>query len=214
MTIEDRVSRTQYQFALEAIDPTQLEHWAPRLIERLRALPQLADVASDQQNQGLAAFVTIDRDSASRLGVTTAAIDNALYNAFGQRLVSTIFTQSNLYRVVLEVRPEDQFGPQALERVYVPGAGGAQVPLSAVARIDERPTPLAINRIGQFPAVTVSFNLAGGVSLGEAVAAIEAAGRELGLPLSLQARFQGAARAFQDSLSNTLWLLLAAVVTI
>ena len=213
LTIEDRVSRTQYQFALEAIDPAQLEQWAPRLIERLRALPQLADVASDQQNQGLAAFVTIDRDSASRLGVTTTAIDNALYNAFGQRLVSTIFTQSNLYRVVLEVRPEDQLGPQALERVYVPGAGGAQVPLAAVAHIDERPTPLAINRIGQFPAVTVSFNLGGGASLGEAVAMIQATGRDLGLPLSLQTRFQGAARAFQDSLSNTLWLLLAAVVT-
>ncbi len=213
LTIEDRVSRNQYQFTLEAVVPEELEHWAPRLVERLRMLPMLADVASDQQNQGLAAYVTIDRDSAARLGVTTAAIDNALYNAFGQRLVSTIFTQSNLYRVVLEVRPEDQNGLRALERIYVPGAGDAQVPLLAVARIDERPTALSINRIGQFPAVTVSFNLAPGASLGEAVVAIQAAERELGLPVSLQTRFQGAARAFQDSLSNTLWLMLAAVVT-
>ncbi|HOB62165.1 MAG TPA: MdtB/MuxB family multidrug efflux RND transporter permease subunit [Candidatus Competibacteraceae bacterium] len=213
LTIEDKVSRTQYQFSLEAIDAADLDHWAPLLVERLRQLPQLADVASDQQNRGLAAYVTIDRDSASRLGVTTAAIDNALYNAFGQRLVSTIFTQSNLYRVVLEVRPEDQRGPQALQRIYVPGANGAQVPLTAVARIDERLTPLALNRIGQFPAVTISFNLAPGAALGEAVAAIQATEDALGMPVSVQTHFQGAARAFQDSLANTLWLLLAAVIT-
>ena len=213
LTIEDRVSRTQYQFTVEDPNPTELALWAPRLVERLAQLPQLADVASDQQNQGLQAYVQIDRDTAGRLGITPAAIDNALYNAFGQRLVSTIFTQSNQYRVVLEVKPDFQRGPAALDRLYVASAAGEQVPLGAIARVIERNTPLAINHLGQFPAATISFNLAPGASLGDAVAAIEAAEQQLGLPTSVQTNFQGAALAFRASLSNTLLLILAAVVT-
>jgi multidrug efflux pump len=217
LTIEDRVSRTQYQFTVEDADPLELATWVPRLVDRLRQLPQLADVASDQQEQGLQAYVEIDRDSAARLGVTTAAIDNALYNAFGQRLVSTIFTQSNQYRVVLEVGPEFQRGPGALDDIYVPsalsGQATQQVRLSTVARIVERTAPLAIHHLGQFPATTVSFNLAPGASLGGAVKAIRATEAELGLPASFQTSFQGAALAFQGSLDNTLLLILAAIVT-
>ncbi|MGB0126641.1 MAG: efflux RND transporter permease subunit, partial [Rhodocyclaceae bacterium] len=217
LTIEDRVSRTQYQFTLENADPAELTIWAPRLVERLRQFPELADVASDLQDQGLQAYVEIDRDSAARLGVTTAAIDNALYNAFGQRLVSTIFTQSNQYRVVLEVGPEFQRGPGALEDIYVPaalpGQAAQQVRLSTVARIVERTAPLAIHHLGQFPATTISFNLAPGAALGGAVEAIRGAEAGLGLPASFQTRFQGAALAFQGSLDNTLLLILAAIVT-
>jgi multidrug efflux pump len=217
LTIEDRVSRTQYQFTVEDADPQELANWVPRLVERLRQSPELADVASDQQDQGLQAYVEIDRDSAARLGVTTAAIDNALYNAFGQRLVSTIFTQSNQYRVVLEVGPEFQRGPGALDDIYVPsalaGQATQQVRLSTVARIVERTAPLAIHHLGQFPATTISFNLAPGASLGGAVKAIRAAEAELGLPASFQTSFQGAALAFQGSLDNTLLLILAAIVT-
>ncbi len=213
LTIEDRVSRTQYQLSVEDADPTELSEWVPRLVERLRELPQLADVASDLQNEGLQAYVEIDRATASRLGVTPAAIDNALYNAFGQRLISTIFTQTSQYRVVLEVKPEFRQGPGALENLYVTSSTGEQVRLSTVARVTEKPTPLAINHLGQFPAATISFNLAPGASLGDAVKAIHAAEREIGMPLSAQTRFQGAALAFQASLDNTLLLILAAIVT-
>jgi multidrug efflux pump len=185
----------------------------PRLIERLSQLPQLADVVSDQQDQGLQAYVDIDRATAARLGVTTGAIDNALYNAFGQRLVSTIFTQTSQYRVVLEVTPEFQGGPTALEEIYVPSSTGEQVRLSSIAKVQEKFTPLSIGHQGQFPSVTVSFNLARGASLGDAVDKIRAAGAEVGLPASMQLRFQGAALAFQASLTNTLLLILAAVVT-
>src|SRR5262249_11611456 len=146
---------------------------------RLSQLPQLSDVASDLQDKGLAAYITIDRATAGRLGVTTAAIDNALYNAFGQRLISTIFTQSSQYRVVLEVKPEFRTGPAALGEIYVPGTGGTQVPLSSVVKVSEQPTVLAVNHLGQFPAATISFNLAPNASLGEAVKAIEAAQEEL-----------------------------------
>ncbi len=213
LTIENRVSRTQYQFSIEDANSEELARLAPKLIERLKQLPQLTDVASDMQNEGLQAYIDIDRNSAGRLGITPAAIDNALYNAFGQRLISTIFTQSNLYRVVLEVAPEFQRGPAALEGIYIVSASGAQVPLSSVARFSERSMPLAINHIGQFPAVTVSFNLAHGVSLGQAVKAIRAEEKSLDLPASLQTSFQGAALAFQSSLDNTLLLILAAIVT-
>jgi len=213
LTIEDRVSRTQYQFTVESADPAELAAWVPRIVERLRAIPQLADVASDQQDQGLGAYVEIDRATAARLGVTTAAIDNALYNAFGQRLVSTIFTQTSQYRVVLEVDPGFQGGPGALDDLYVSSTNGEQVRLSAVARVSETFTPLVIGHQGQFPAATVSFNLAKGASLGDAVQKIRAAGREIGLPASLQLRFQGAALAFQSSLASTLLLILAAIVT-
>src|SRR5499427_519591 len=217
LTIEDRVSRTQYQFTVESTDTEALGNAVHRLVDRLHTVPQLADVASDWQDGGLAAYVEIDRATASRLGITPAAIDNALYNAFGQRLVSTIFTQTNQYRVVLEVKPEFQKGPGALDDLYVtsavPNQPPQQVPLSSIAHVVERPTPLSISHIGQFPAATISFNLAPGASLGSAVKAIEAARTELALPPSVQLNFQGAALAFRASLANELWLILAAIVT-
>jgi multidrug efflux pump len=213
LTIEDRVSRTQYQMTVEDANPDELATWVPRLVERMRRLPQLADVASDQQDDGLQAWVEIDRATAARLGVTPGAIDNALYNAFGQRLISTIFTQTSQYRVVLEAAPQYRRGPASLEDLYVSSSGGDQVRLSTIARVVEKRTPLVINHLGQFPAATVSFNLAPGASLGPAVKAIRAAEAEIGLPLGAQTRFQGAALAFQASLSNTLFLILAAIVT-
>ncbi|HET7597764.1 MAG TPA: efflux RND transporter permease subunit, partial [Burkholderiales bacterium] len=213
LTIEDRVSRTQYQFTLEAADSRELSDWTHRLLERLARLPQLADATSDLQDQGLQAFLAIDRDTAGRLGITPAAIDNALYSAFGQRLVSTIFTQSNQYRVVLEVKPEFSRGPAALQQVYVASSSGAQVPLSTLTTLSERAAPLVINHLGQFPAATISFNLAPGAALGDAVKAIEAAEREIGLPASVRTGFQGAALAFRASLANELLLILAAIVT-
>ncbi|GAA4422897.1 multidrug efflux RND transporter permease subunit [Acidovorax lacteus] len=217
LTIEDRVARTQYQWLLSSPDPQQLAASAADLLRRLKALPELTDVASDQQEQGRQAFVQIDRAQASRLGVTVAGIDAALYNAFGQRLISTIFTQSNQYRVVLEVAAPYRLGPEALQSIYVPSSAGAPVPLSSVARVEERPMPLVVQRVGQLPAATLSFNTAPGVSLGDAVAAIErekaAAQAEGLLPLSVETRFQGAALAFQASLGSTLLLILAAVVT-
>ncbi len=217
LTIEDRVARTQYQFTVESTDTEALGSAVHRLVDRLRGSSKLADVASDWQDGGLAAYVEIDRATASRLGITPAAIDNVLYNAFGQRLVSTIFTQTNQYRVVLEVKPEYQRGPAALGDLHVttnvPGQPAQQVPLSTIVRVVERPTPLAISHIGQFPAATISFNLGGGASLGEAVKAVEAARAELALPASVQLNFQGAALAFRASLANELWLILAAIVT-
>jgi multidrug efflux pump len=213
LTIEDRVSRTQYQFTVEDADPDELAVWVPKLLERLRQIPQLVDVVSDQQDQGLQAYVEIDRATASRVGVTTGAIVNALYNAFGQRLISTIFTQTSQYRVVLEVSPEARGGLAALDDLYVTSSTGEQVRLNSVTRVVEKFTPLAVNHQGQFPAATVSFNLARGASLGAAVEKIRAAGQEIGLPVSVQTRFQGAALAFQSSLTNTLLLILAAIVT-
>jgi multidrug efflux pump len=213
LTIEDRVSRTQYQFSVESANPDELSAWVPRIVARLQQLTQLTDVASDLQDQGLQAFVEIDRETAGRLGITPASIDNALYNAFGQRLVSTIFTQANQYRVVLEVKPEFQRGPAALGNIYVTATGGKQVPLDTVARITERSAPLVVSHIGQFPAATISFNLTHDASLGDAVKAIAAAERELGVPASIATNFQGAALAFQASLTNTLWLIAAAIVT-
>ncbi|MCJ0764492.1 multidrug efflux RND transporter permease subunit [Variovorax terrae] len=213
LTIEDRVSKTQYQFLLSSPDAAALADGTQRLLERLRGLPQLTDVASDLQDKGLRAFVEIDRGAASRLGVNVAGIDNALYNAFGQRQVSTIFTQSNQYRVVLEVAPRRNLGMEALANLFVPASSGAQIPLSSVARIVEGPGSLAVNHVGQFPAVTLSFNTASGHSLGDAVKAIKAEQAALSLPPGIDTSFQGAALAFQASLSNTLWLILAAIVT-
>jgi len=207
------VSRTQFQYTLSAADGKLLSEWVPRLVERLSQLRELSDVASDLPDQGLQAYVDIDRDSAGRLGITPMAIDTALYNAFGQRLISTIFTQATQYRVVLEVKPEFRGGPESLGNVYVPGTNGMQVPLSSIATVSTGTAPLAINHIGQFPAVTISFNLAEGYSLGHAVDAIQATEREIGLPASVQTEFQGAAASFRDSLSSTLLLALAAVVT-
>ena len=214
LTIEDRVSRTQYQFTMETADPNELSLWNSRLVERLSRSPYLADVASDLQDQGLQAYVAIDRDAAGRMGITTAAIDNILYDAFGQRLVSTIFTQSNQYRVVLEVQPEYKRGPAALNDLYIASSTGTQVPLGSIATILEKPAPLVVNHLGQFPAATISFNLANGASLGDAVKDIEATEREIGLPISVKTGFQGAALAFRSSLSTTLLLILAAIVAV
>ena len=213
LTVEDRVSRTQYQYTLEAADGKLLAEWVPRLVERLSTLPELTDVASDLQDQGLQAYVDIDRDTAGRLGITPAAIDTALYNAFGQRLVSTIFTQATQYRVVLEVKPEFRLTPDALKDIRVASSGGQQVPLDSLAKVSTGTAPLSINHIGQFPAATISFNLAPGSSLGGAVDAIQRVETEIGLPASVQTEFQGAAASFRESLGSTLLLILAAVVT-
>ncbi|MFZ6778579.1 MdtB/MuxB family multidrug efflux RND transporter permease subunit [Undibacterium sp. Ji83W] len=213
LTIEDRIAKTQYQFMLSSPDIAELSRSTSALLERLRKLPQLADVASDQQELGLQAYVNIDRDAAGRFGVSVAAIDNSLYNAFGQRLISTIFTQSNQYRVVLEVAPQYKVGMDALNNLYVPGTNGVQVPLSSIAKVVERIAPLAVNHAAQFPAATISFNLAQGAALGDAVNAIKAEEAALHLPVSVETSFQGAALAFQASLSSTLLLILAAIVT-
>src|SRR5450432_1233906 len=256
LTIEDRVSRTQYQFTLGTPDLAALNTWVPQLVDKLNQQPELADVASDLQSQGLQAYLSIDRDTAGRLGITPAAIDAVLYDAFGQRLVSTIFTEANQYRVVLEVKPEFQKGLKALSRIYVPGlsnanqvaqtpqggasspggtqaAGGTpqgatpgvttgatqaavskgQVPLDTVIKLTEQASPLLINHLGQFPATTVSFNLAPGASLGAAVERIKQVEKDLAMPASIDTNFQGAALAFQASLTNTVLLILAAIVT-
>ncbi len=214
LTVENRVSRTQYQYSLEDADAAELTEWTPRLVAKLRALPELSDVASDQQNRGLQASLVIDRDTASRLGVLPQAIDDTLYDAFGQRQVSTIFTQLNQYHVVLEVAPRFQQDPDALKAIYVKSPAGSQVPLSALSHFELATTPLAINHQGQFPAVTLSFNLAPGVSLGHAVRAMQTAEREIGLPTSIHPSFQGTAQAFQASLANEPFLILAALITV
>jgi len=213
LTVDATISRTQYQFALEDANPDELAEWAPRLIERLRDVAQIEDVAGDAQNRGLSAYITIDRDTAGRFGITPATVDNALYDAFGQRIVSTIFTQSNQYRVILEVDPAVQASLQSLGTIYLPAAGGGQVPLTAIASVSERSAPLQVNHLGQFPATTISFNLASGAALGEAVTAIQQAEKDIGMPVSVITSFQGAALAFQASLGNELLLILAAIVT-
>jgi multidrug efflux pump len=258
LTIEDRVSRTQYQFTLGTPNLEDLNTWVPKLVDRLNQRKELADVASDLQSQGLQAYLEIDRDTAGRLGITPAAIDQILYDAFGQRLISTIYTESNQYRVVLEVQPELQTGPSALDKIYIPGLSNAnsvaqtsqgstgsagnsnassfggtpqgatpgvtqgltaaavssgQLPLNTVTTLHERAAPLSINHLGQFPATTISFNLAPGYSLGEAVQAIKQVETDLKIPTSINTNFQGAALAFQASLTNTVLLILAAIVT-
>jgi multidrug efflux pump len=244
LTVEDRVSRTQYQYSLEDANPDELQTWTTRLVRKLQTLPQLRDVASDQQNHGLQVSLVIDRDTASRLGVTPQMIDDTLYDAFGQRQISTIFTQSNQYHVVLEAQPEFQRNPDALKNIYIRPTGGPSIatstpsgastqtnptpaggpqstgstgepaPLGSFARFEPGATTLAVNHQGQFPATTVSFNLAPGAALGDAVRAINAAKQEIGLPASIQAEFQGAARAFQASLTNEPLLILAALLTV
>jgi multidrug efflux pump len=214
LTIEDKVSRTQYQFTLECADSDELSLWTRRLVDSISHSPYLTDVASDLQDQGLQAYVDIDRSAAGRLGITTGTIDNVLYDAFGQRLVSTIFTQSNQYRVVLEVKPDYKKGPAALNNLYITSQSGTQVPLGAIAQISEKSTPLVVNHQGQFPCATISFNLAPGESLGNAVSAIEKAEREIGIPISVKTGFQGAALAFSASLTGTLFLILAAIITV
>jgi multidrug efflux pump len=214
LTVEDRVSRTQYQYSIEDADSRELNSWAPRLLAKLQSLPELRDVASDQQNGGLQADLVIDRDTASRLGILPQQIDDTLYDAFGQRQVSTIFTQLNQYHVVLEVDPQFRNSPDDLKNIYVHSNTGAQVPLSAFSHFETGNTALAINHQGQFPVVTLSFNLAPGVSLGEATRAIDEAEQAIGLPASIHSSFQGTAAAFRNSLSSEPWLILAAIVTV
>jgi len=213
LSIEDRVSRTQFQFSLESPDSALLNEWTPRLVEALRQRAELTDVATDLQSDGLQVYLDIDRDAAARLGIEVSAITDALYDAFGQRQISTIFTQASQYRVVLEVGAGSRLGPQALEQLFVKSGEGDPVRLSSLARIEQRSAPLLINHIGQFPAATVSFNLAEGMSLGHAVEVIDQVEQEIGLPAGIQTHFQGAAEAFRASLSSTLLLILAAVVT-
>jgi len=213
LSVEDRLARSQFQFTLEDPNDKELADWVPPFVEKLKTLPELADVGSDLQTKGAQVYVEINRDNASRLGITAAAIDNALYDAFGQRLVSTIFTQTNQYRVIEEALPSLQKSPSDLSSMYVPSSSGTQVRLDTIAKIIERPGSLAINHLGQFPAATISFNLSPHVALGDAVKSIERARDELKLPIAIQTSFQGAALAYQGSIINTLLLILAAVVT-
>jgi multidrug efflux pump len=214
LTVDAKVSRTQFQYTLDDPNTDELNTLAPRVIERLRTRPELRDVSSDQQNEGLRVALSIDRNTAARLGITPQNIDDALYDAFGQRQVSTIFTELNQYRVVLAVKPEFQRGPDGLRSIYLRGTGGGQVPLSAITQVSETTGPLVINRQGQFPAVTASFNLAPRTSLGEAVEAIEDTAKQLKLPPSIRGSFQGTAQAFKASLTNEPILILAALITV
>ena len=215
LSIDSTVSRTQYQFVLESPNPDDFNVWVPRLMDRMAQIPEITDVATELQNKGLAMFIRIDRDAAARFGITAATIDNLLYDAFGQRIVSTVYTQSNQYRVIYEVEPQMARTLDSLHNLYLPGsAAGKQVPLSAVATFEERTAPLRLDRLGQFPATTISFNLAPGASLGQAVDAIVAAQKEIGMPRQIQTHFQGAALAFQKALDSQLMLILAAIVTV
>ena len=213
LTIEDRVSRTQYQFSLSSPDAQLLSTWSDKLVTALRNQPQLIDVASDLQDKGLQVYLVIDRDAASRLGVSVANITDALYDAFGQRQISTIYTQASQYRVVLQAKDGEKIGPQALDQIHVKTTDGGQVRLSSLAKVEERQSQLSISHIGQFPSVMVSFNLAPGVALGQAVELIDQVQKDIGMPVGVRTEFQGAAQAFQASLSSTLLLILAAVVT-
>jgi multidrug efflux pump len=213
LSIEDKVSRTQYQFTLTTPDSEVLGQWLPDVLAALRSRPELSEVAHDLQQQGLQAYIDIDRTAASRLGISVSQVGAALQSAYSQRQISTLFTQANQYRVILEVDPAQAQGVDALNKLFLTTASGGTVPLSAVAKVTQRPATLLINHQGQFPSVTLSFNLAAGYSLGEAVAAIEETQQQLLLPAEIELSFQGAAEAFRASLSNTLWLILAAVLT-
>jgi multidrug efflux pump subunit AcrB len=212
--IDSRVSRTQYQYTLQDADENELGEWAPKLLEKMHSLPELADVASDQQTGGLQVHVDVDRDKASRLNVLPQAIDDTLYDAFGQRQVSTIFTQLTQYRVILEAEPTFQLTPESLNKIYVKSTTGQMVPLSAFAHVQTQTAPLAITHEGQFPAVTLSFNLSPGSSLGAAVKAIQQAEKEIGLPETVVPTFSGSAAEFRSSLKSEPFLILAAVVVI
>jgi multidrug efflux pump len=213
LTIEDRVSRTQYQFSLSSPDSDLLAEWSGKLSQALSKRAELTDVASDLQDKGLQVYLLIDRDAASRLGVSVANITDALYDAFGQRQISTIYTQASQYRVVLQAVSGSDLGPQALDQIHVKTTAGTQVKLSSLARVEQRQAQLAIAHIGQFPSVMMSFNLAPGVALGNAVEVINKVQKDIGMPIGVQTQFQGAAQAFEASLSSTLLLILAAVVT-
>jgi multidrug efflux pump len=227
LTVENRVSRTQFQYTMEDPNAEDLDVFVPRMIEKLRQIPELIDVASDQQVNGLRAKLIVDRDTASRLGVTPAMIDNTLYDAYGQRQVSTMFTQLNQYHVVLEVKPGFQRDPFDLKNLFIRSggvapagaashalAGGSQIPLSAFSRVEQVTAPIVVNHQGQFPVVTLSFNLAPNASLGDAVNAVKRAKEELQMPASVQTAFQGTAAAFQASLANEPALVLAALITV
>jgi multidrug efflux pump len=216
LTIDTSISRTQYQFVLEDANPDELATWTAKLVAALGEQPNLQDIASDLQQNGLSAYITVDRDTAGRFGITPATVDNALYDAFGQRIVSTIFTQSNQYRIILEVTPSLQRSLDSLNALYLPAAGSStgQVPLSAIATITEQTAPLQISHLGQFPATTVSFNLAPGASLGAAVDTVTQVEKDIKMPGSILTSFQGAALSFQSSLKNELFLILAAVITV
>jgi len=214
LTVEDRVSRTQYQYTLEDPDAAELQTWAAKFLAKMKALPQLRDVATDEQPGGLQTMLVIDRQTASRLGITPQAIDNTLYDAFGQREVSVLFTQLNQYHVVLETTPDFQTSPSKLQDLFVTSASGGSVPLSAFMHFESRTSPLSVNHQGQFPVVTLSFNLAPKVSLGAATAEIDKIQAEMQMPLSMLASFQGTAQAFQSSLTNEPLLILAALVTV
>ncbi len=214
LTVDDRVSRTQYQYTLEDPNPQELQVWTAKLVDKLQTLPALRDVATDQQNAGLGAHLVIDRRTASRLGISSATIDDTLYDAFGQEQISTMFTQLNQYHVVLEVDPKFQHNPKSLQDIYVTSSSGGEVPLSTFTHYEQIRTPLIINHQGQFPCVTISFNLAPGYSLGEAVDAINALQKEIGMPISIQGAFQGTAAAFRASLANEPLLILAALITV
>jgi multidrug efflux pump len=214
LTVEDRVSRTQYQYSLEAPDAKELNLWTPKLVNALKESPALQEVSSDLQDQGLQLHLTIDRDTASRLGITPQMIDDTLYDAYGQRQVSTIFTQLNQYRVVLEVKPDFQEKPAKLQDIYIRSATGGKVPLAAITRVAETTGPLNISHQGQFPATTISFNLAPDASLGEAVQIMENTSQKLGLPPTIRSSWQGTALAFQAALANEPLLILAALITV
>ncbi len=237
LTVEDRISRTQYQYSLDAPDKALLDEWAPRLVDRMKQLPELRDVASDQQNNGLGLLVNIDRDTAGRFGITPQNVDDALYDSFGQRQVSTIYTQTNQFHVILEVAPEYQQDTAALKAMYVPvgtasanlastialagtnsaltgAAAAASAPLRSLINATRVPSPITINHQSQFPVATLSFNLAPGTSLGAAVEHIRQVTQQLGMPASIEPSFQGTAHAFESSLANESVLILAATVTV
>jgi multidrug efflux pump len=214
LTIDSTVSRSEYQFVLESAKNADLDATVPKLLARLNQLPQIQNVSTNYLDKGLSAYIAVDRDTAARFGITAATIDNALYDAFGQRIISTIFTQSNQYRVILESDPSLQDTVKSLSDIYLPSAAGGQVPLDAVAHVEQQPVPLENDHLGQFPAAMVSFDVAPGVSLGAAVDAVQQAEQDVGLPASITTSFQGSALAFQSALSNELLLILAAIVTV
>jgi HAE1 family hydrophobic/amphiphilic exporter-1 len=219
ITIGTRLSKTQYQYTLVDVDSDELDHWAPILLKKLQTLPQLTDVASDQQSTGRVLNVEVNRQLAQQLGINPSVVDSILYDAFGQRVAARIYTRLNQYFVILEVEPDFQLGPNALSRIYATSSSGAEVPLSEFAGITSTVAPIAVNHQGQFPSVTLSFNLPpkvsiGKVSIGEAVTAIQRATRELNLPASIATSFQGSAQAFQNSLSSTPILILAALIAV
>jgi multidrug efflux pump len=216
LTIDASLSRGQYHFVIESANQDDMRIWVPKFIDELRKVPQLADVSSDLEARGAALDIVIDRATAARFGITPATVDNILYDAFGQRIVSTIYTQSNQYRVILEVDPSLQTSLDSLSSFYLPSSSSltnGQVPLSAIVHVERRTAPLQITHYGQFPANTISFNLATGVSLGEAVTAIENVRASMGLPKSFVVIMQGAAAAFTASLNNELFLIIAAILT-